>query len=568
MNIYTKSNAEYTLGKKKAPLVLKNGRVFNVFTNEIIRADVALANGMIVGIGEYEGEREENLGGRYVVPGFMDAHLHLESTLLNPTQLISQALIRGTTTYIVDPHEAANVSGLDGIRYIIEETRQCRANVYVMAPSCVPSVPFEKSGARIEAEDMEGMLSWPEILGLGEVMDVPAVLNLEDGMMKKLSLFRERGRVIDGHGGSLDERESALCRMAGIRTDHECTTYEDAMREARNGIHILIREGTAARNLTAIVRGILEHGTSTDSFSFCTDDKHIEDIIRDGHISHNIRKAITLGLDPREAYKMATIHTARCYHLDGLGAVAPGYQADLVVLDDFEKVAIHSVYYRGERVQGILPKPCRIPKPLLNTVHVDYPGIEVFRMPLETGRQPVIEVQPGEIVTKLSFEDVPVENGRFAPSDTHQKLLLFERHHGTGMVGKGILKGFSIRGGALASTVGHDSHNLIVIGDDDESMDRALRELIRVQGGYTVVKKGTEPMTLPLEIMGLMTAVPYQDVQKRLKKMIEEAHSLGVPSGIDPFITMSFLALPVIPEVRITPMGVYDTKQSCWYQVK
>lgn len=566
--MYNKKIAAWTLGKKRVPLVLKNAVVLNVFTNEWIPGDIALVDDTIVGVGSYEGEAEVDLTGKYVVPGFIDAHLHFESTLLNPSQLMNQALQKGTTTFIVDPHEAANVSGLDGVQYMIDDAGRCNANVYVMMPSCVPAMPFEKNGAVICAEQMETLMDNPHILGLGEIMDVPSVLSCEEDMMKKLKLFRDRGRVMDGHGGCLGEKESACCRLAGIRTDHECTTYEDAVREARNGIQILIREGTAAKNLEAIVTGIIKNHIPTDVFSFCTDDKHIEDIAENGHISYNIQKAVSLGLSPAEAYRMASYNTAKCYGLDHLGAVAPGYQADLVVLDDFETVQIHSVYYKGKQIEPEELFGGSVPEKLLDTVHIAYHGAEIFKMPLDREEQPVIHVIPQEILTDLSFEKVSIKDGQFQADEVYQKIFVFERHHGTGAVGKGIVKGFSVKGGAIASTVGHDSHNLMVIGDDDEAMEQAVLELMKCHGGYTVVKKGQKPLTQPLEIMGLMTASPNAEVTANLKNMIELARSMGIPKEIDPFVTLSFLALPVIPKVRITPMGIYDVAQDCWYQVQ
>lgn len=566
--MYTQKAASFALGLQKSPFVLKNAHILNVFTEEWLLGDIAVHDGIIVGVGCYTGEQEIDLDGAYVVPGFIDAHLHLESTLLNPTQLISQAVLRGTTTFIVDPHEAANVAGLDGIRYIIRDAAKCEANVHVMMPSCVPSLPFEKNGAVLHAEQMREMMDDAHILGLGEVMDVPSVLNCEPKMMEKLSLFRDYGRIMDGHGGSLDEKSSCCCRLAGIRTDHECTTYEDAVRETRNGIQILIREGTAARNLTAIVKGIIENQIPVDCFSFCTDDKHIEDIIENGHISHNIRKAIALGLTPEKAYKMASYNTARCYGLSDLGAVCPGFQADLVILNDITQVDIKAVYHKGKLITESPVVPSLVPSSLKDTVHISYPGKSVFKMPVCEELQPVIHVIPGEILTDFSIEQVPVRNGEFVPNQIYQKILVFERHHSTGMVGRGIIKGFSLTGGALASTVGHDSHNLIVIGDDDESMEQALLELIRCHGGYTVIRKGEQPLTQPLEIMGLMTETEYPKVTLRLKQMIAAARAMGIPKDIDPFITMSFLSLPVIPKVRITPMGIYHVENNCWYQLE
>ena len=566
--MYQKEMAACALGQKRAPLVLKNAMILNVFTNEWIHGDIALYEDTILGVGSYEGEEERDLEGKYVVPGFIDAHLHLESTLLNPSQLIHQALQKGTTTFIVDPHEAANVAGTEGIQYMIDDASECDANVYVMMPSCVPSVSFELNGAVMNAEQMEPMMKNPHILGLGEVMDVKSVLDCEPEMMKKLELFKKEGRMMDGHGGNLSQKDGACYRLAGIRTDHECTTYEDALREARNGIQILIREGTAAKNLEAIVQGILRDGIPTDMFSFCTDDKHIEDIAANGHISFNIKKAITLGMRPLEAYRIASWNTARCYGLDSLGAVAPGYQADLVVLNDPASVDVCQVYHKGHLCRGEEPCSVAVPEKLLDTVHVSWQGPEVFDISMSRGEQPVIHTIPGEILTDFTLEEVPVKDGKFCPDETYQKILVFERHHASGIVGKGILKGFSIHGGAIATTVSHDSHNLIVIGDDDASMNEALSELIRCKGGYTIVRKGSAPLTQPLEIMGLMTAMPHKEVAEKLEKMMKLAREMGIPEGIDPFITMSFLALPVIPKARITPRGIYQTENGCWHEIR
>ena len=556
MSVLTKERARIALGEEKAPLVLKNARIVQVFTNEIIEGDVAIADGIILGVGSYEGEREIDLGGKYLAPGFIDSHLHLESTLVNPAELILQAGLKGTTTFIVDPHEAANVSGRAGIDYILRETEDSMANVYVMLPSCVPAGPFEDNGCNFDASEMREYIDNPRILGLGEVMDCGGVIGCDVSMMEKLALFE--GRNIDGHAGYLGERETNCYVLGGIHTDHECTSFADALREMRAGLQILVREGTAARNLESIIRGVIEHDLPCHQLAFCTDDKHIEDIQAQGHISHNVRKSISLGLDPIEALKIASFYPARRYGLGHLGAIAPGYQADMVVLSDLERVEVEEVYYRGERVEEKQIPAHGIPAELLGTVHIRLDGKEALRLPLGGSRARVIEVMEGQILTGLSTAEVPAAGGAFEPNAEFAKIAVLERHRATGKIGVGIVRGFSIRGGAIASTVGHDSHNLIVVGDNDDDIYRAIRALEECGGGYAVAETGREPSILPLEIMGLISRMGHEEVKARLSEMIAQARSMGVSEGIDPFITLSFLALPVIPEARLTPRGLYS----------
>lgn len=558
--IYNKNYADVALGRKKAELVLKNGWIVQVFTNELLKADIAIENGVIVGIGNYAGKQEEDMTGKYLCPGFIDAHLHLESTLLNPSQLIYQAGKKGTTTFIVDPHEAANVCGKEGINYILDDTKECQANVFLMVPSCVPCLPFECNGCELSAKDMESYLSKKRILGLGEVMNIPAVLEAEEDMLEKLKLFYHTN--IDGHGGSFISQEADCYALAGIKTDHECCTYEAAMKEVRAGMFVLIREGTAAKNLEHIVTGIVKNHTPCNRFGFCTDDKHIEDIITQGHISYNVKKAMELGIDPIESIKMATLYPATCYKLHNVGAIAAGYQADILVLSDLEKVEVEKVYHKGRLLEEPKQEKKELKQELVDTVHIAYNGIKDLKLPLSKKEAFVMKVVPGEILTKGTVKNVTYIDGEFVPNEQFQKIAVLERHHTTGLKQVGIVEGFCIKHGAIASTVGHDSHNLIVVGDNDEDMNRAIQELILCKGGYTVVCTGKKPYTLPLEIMGLMTQRNYEEVNRQLAFMIVKACEMGVPKEIDPFITLSFLALPVIPDYRITPKGMFDvTKQ-------
>lgn len=550
--------SQIALHERKAELVLRNAMIADVFTDEIRRADIAVADGYIAAVGgSYEGTEEIDLNGKYVLPGFMDAHLHLESTMVTPNELITAAALCGTTTFIVDPHEAANVSGTEGIDYILDQTEHSPANVFVMMPSCVPATEYDDNGCLLTAEKMAPYLSSPRILGLGEVMNAPGVIHGDRQLHKKLELFS--GRILDGHAPYLPDDELTAYALAGIRTDHEASDFDYALEEIRRGIHVHIREGSAAHNLETLINGILAHDLPCENFSFCTDDKHIEDILRQGHINYNVRRAVELGLSPMAAIKMATINTARCYGLKELGAVAPGYQADLIVTDDLSSFRILSVYHKGRLINpSVRPETAACPDSLKNTVHVRPLSSDAFRLSITKEEVPVIRLNASQITTSKIACHLP-KTDNYLPQDGFNKIAAVERHKATGKTGVGICTGYNIRNGAIASSVSHDSHNIIVIGDNDADMLLAVSEIIRVQGGYTLVSRGKVLGTLPLPVMGLMSDAGFETVNRTLGQMIAEAHRLGIPDEVEPFITLSFLALPVIPEIRITPRGVLDT---------
>lgn len=553
--------SEVARGSRKADLVLKDLNVINVFTEEVYQEDIAISDGIIVGIGRYEGEEEISMSGRYACPGFIDSHLHLESTLVTPGELIHQAALCGTTTFIVDPHEAANVSGTDGIDYILDQTQDVPANVYVMMPSCVPATDIDDNGFKLTADKMLPYMDNDRILGLGELMDYVSVINGDKEMHHKLDLFKNR--IKDGHAPSLDEGDLSAYVLAGITTDHECTSFEYAMEERRRGVTILIREGSAAKNLEAIVTGIVANDINTEGFCFCTDDKHIEEIQDKGHINYNVKKAVRLGIDVIKAIKMATIQPAKTYGLNNLGALAPGYQADIIIMDNLEDLNVLEVYYKGKKIskdQKYEIKAC--PDNLKNTVNLKHFSKEDLQ--LEKTNKPfhVIQMIEGQIITKeLILDDIPGEK-YFEPNATYKKIAAIERHKNTGKVGVGVLTGFGITGGAIASSVSHDSHNIIVIGDNDHDMALAVNELIRSQGGYTIVEAGKVYETLELSIMGLISDAGYEYVNRTLGKMIKKAQEMGVSEKIDPFISLSFMALPVLPEIRITPRGLYNVLEN------
>lgn len=543
-------------GLDKAPVVLKGASVLNVFTDEWVKADIAIHDDTIIGVGTYTGETEYDYSGKYIVPGFIDSHLHLESTLVNPKELVFEASQVGTLGFIVDPHEAGNVAGIAGVEYMINETATAQGDVYVMAPSCVPAVPGEDNGAILDGDMLHKLQANPRILGLGEVMDCYSVINSDPYMMKKLDYFKDT--IMDGHIIGLSPEQVASYRLAGITTNHECISYKEAKEQVKNGIYVWIREGSAAHNLDSIVKGLVEEQGNTERYGFCTDDKHIEDIRSEGHISYNIRRSIELGLTPVQAYKMASTHPASCYGLKHLGAIAPGYSANLVILNDEQRVDIYEVFYKGKPIERTLVREEKVvPAELLHTVNIGTftkKKLDVF----VEGQQAIINIVPGQIVTKKTVEDVPSENGLFVPNDVFNKITCIERYKATGRNGVGILKGFNLKNGAIATSFAHDSHNLIVVGDNDADMMVAIERIREIGGGYVIASEGKVVEELALEVMGLITNRPHEEVDAKVAKMKDIAYGMGVPKGLDPFINLSFLALTVIPEIRITTTGVME----------
>lgn len=555
---FTEELSQMAQGIKRAPLVLKRAYVLDVFNELWDTYDIAIADGYIIGVGEYQGIEEIDYTDKFIVPGFVDAHLHLESTLVNPKELVHEASREGTLTYIVDPHEAGNVSGLDGIQYIIDETRNARGDVYIMAPSCVPAVPGEDNGALLDAKALGQLKSNPAILGLGEVMDCQSVIDANPDMKAKLDMYQDK--VLDGHSIGLSPKQLASYRLAGISTNHECINYMESMEQVRQGFYVWIREGSAAHNLEEIVGGLVDDSAPLNRYGFCTDDKHIEDIRRDGHISYNIRQAIDMGIDPIGAYKMASTHPAECYGLSTIGAIAPGYKANLVVLNNEMTVSIYDVIYEGQIIDRHAPfeeTHAPVPDNLLHTIHIGDFDESKLQLPVD-GPHPIINIVPGQIVTSKTVEEVPTENGFFVPNATFNKITCIERHKASGRNGVGILKGFNIENGAIATSFAHDSHNLIVVGDNDADMMIAINRIKDIGGGYVIVSKGKVVGELPLEIMGLMTNRKHNEVDTIVRDMKKTAYAMGISRDLDPFINLSFLALTVIPEIRITTKGVVE----------
>ena len=542
----------------KATYVVKNANVVNVFTNEIIRADVALYHDVILGVGSYSCENEYDAGGAYLTPGFIDAHVHIESSMVTPSSFMKVILPFGTTTIIADPHEIANVCGVPGFRAMYKLTDDLPLRVLFMMPSCVPATPFEHSGAKLVAEDMEQFIHKSRVLGLGEVMDTVSVVGTAQEMLDKLRLFD--GKPIDGHAPLLSGRQLDAYRAAGPSTDHECSNYAEVLEKLRTGMRVMIRIGSAANDMDEILRRVVEENLPTENLFFCTDDKHIEDIRREGHINHNARLAVACGIAPVEAVKMASWNAARAYNLRGLGAIAPGYKADMVLFEDLETFKVKQVFTRLGRPydpEEPLPVPI-LPPQVFDSVHIARVDADDLELRC-SGEAPVIRMGPHQLMTKLVTRGVKRDaDGCFVPDGDLNKLAVIERHHATGHLGVGIIEGLGLKNGAIASTVAHDSHNLVVAGDNDRDMLIAIDSLRACGGGYCVVSRGVVLARLPLPIAGLMTDAPVDSVLEKQQALLDAAHSLGAKSDSDPLIALSFLALPVIPEARLTDEGLFD----------
>ena len=540
---------------RNAAFVIKNANIVNVFTGEIERGDVAMRDGIILGIGTYSGREEFDAEGRYLCPGLIDSHVHIESSMAHPSRFASLILQQGTTAIIADPHEIANVCGTDGIQYMLDQTEWLPLSVFMMLPSCVPCTAFETSGAKLTAKDMEQFLEHPRVLGLGEVMDYVAAVSGEGEMLDKLELCH--GRPIDGHAPLLTgDQLNAYC-VAGPRTDHECSSYEEVLEKLRKGMRIHLRLGSACRGIEAIFRQIADNGLPTRRMQFCTDDKHLENIRDEGHINYILRRAVANGIDPIQAVQMATINAAETYGLIGYGAVAPGYRADLVLFDNLKDFRPQLVVTDGQIFRPEADLPVKPDPKIYNSVHLAPRKPDVLRLPVE-GPMPIIQTVDGELLTRLVWEEVPTRDGAFSAGGGLVKLAVLERHHASSRVGLGILRGLPLQAGAMATTVGHDSHNLIVAGDNDADMLIAIDALEECGGGYVVVSEGRVLAKLALPVAGLMSDAPLDEILRHQQALLQAAAQLGISNTSDPFITLSFVALPVIPDVRLTDMGMFD----------
>lgn len=552
--------------KTPADLVIKNGQIVDVFNGEIITgSDIAITDGVIVGIGTFEGQTTIDAQNRYVCPGLIDGHVHIESAMVTPGEFAKVALPHGVTTIIADPHEIANVGGIAAVEYMLRASDGLPLNIFIALPSCVPAAPFEQNGAVLSAEQLEPLYAHERVIGLGEVMDFPAVKTGDDDMLNKLVSAARHRKLIDGHAAGLDRDDINVYTAAGIRTDHECDTAEGARDRLRRGMYLMIREGSVSKDLKTLIAVVNERNARR--CVFVTDDKDLQDLRLEGSIDHNIRMAIQFGIDPLVAIQMGTLNTAECFGLKGKGAIAPGYDADLILLDNLETFRITEVYARGKLVAAggnCLPwdtPDVAPPEHLLNSIQMKEITAGNLNIRLEgTNVANVVGVVPNSLFTEHLIEKVKVKNGAFQPSvrNDQLKLVVVERHKRTGNIGLGIVKGFGLKRGAIASTVAHDSHNVIAVGTNDDDLLTAIRAIQEIRGGFAIVDGGRVLASLPLPIAGLMSDQTYKSVIAAFDKCQGALNQIGCSPEMNPFVTLSFLALPVIPSLKMTASGLFD----------
>ena len=550
-------------------LVVKNISVVDVFQCSSFICDVAIKNGFIVGLGDYSGDIEIDGTGKFICPGLIDSHAHIESSMLTPNEYYKTALLHGVTSLIADPHEIANILGQAGIKFMIDSAQNIPFDFYFMLPSCVPSTPFENSGAVLNSSDLKDFYSNSKVLGLAEVMDYPSVSNCNNDMINKLYDAISNNSIIDGHGAGLNTHSVNVYSTANIKTDHECATYEQLVDRVRRGIYVLMREGTVAKNLNDLIKGASIFNSRR--LCLCTDDKHIDDLAENGSIDTSIKMCIEGGLAPEIAIQMATLNAAECYNLKNKGAIAPSYIADFIILDNLEEFKINSVYKNGKLVvsNNILITDIEYSNlcpNLSNSINLPTLTKDILKIDVKNkSTLNVIELIPNKLesnhlrldISKLNFNDEFVSS---TTNDNLLKIAVIERHKNTGNIGLGVLKGLNIKSGAIATTIAHDSHNLIVCGTNDSDMLFAIQELKNINGGIIIVKDGKVLASVSLEIGGIITARKFNDVIADLNKLHDALKIIAPDINFNPFLTLSFLSLPVIPDIKITDKGLFDVK--------
>lgn len=544
-------------GREKADLVLKNAKYLNVFSNEFLCGDIAVANGLIAGVGKYDGKTEIDVSGKLVLPGFIDAHIHLESSMVTPAEFAKAVVAHGTTTVITDPHEITNVMGIDGVEYMIQASQNLPIDVHFMMPSCVPATEIDESGAELDCKDIDLYLDNKKVLGLAEMMNYVGVINGDKNVLSKIVTSQAHHKKIDGHAPELSGNDLNAYIAAGVYSDHECSTFENALEKLRKGQFIMIREGTAAHNLKALMPLLTQQYYSRCMFA--TDDKHPSDLLYGGHIDYIVKQALKNGADPIVALKTATHHAARYFLLNNKGAIASGYLADIVVVNNLEDFNVETVFKRGKLVFDGEVKDFSAPtvdeklaEKCFDTFHLDSVTPSSFKV---EGKLGLIGLVGGELLTRNlgTADKIDVENDIL-------KIACIERHKGTNHIGVGYVKGYSLKSGAVATSVAHDSHNIITVGCNDDDIAVAVNAIKDSKGGIAVVENGKIKALLELPIAGLMSDEPLTTVNEKLENAKLSAYELGADKSIDPFMTLSFLSLPVIPSLRITTKGVFDAE--------
>lgn len=544
-------------GREKADLVLKNAKYLNVFSNEFLSGDIAVANGLIAGVGKYDGKTEVDVSGKLVLPGFIDAHIHLESSMVTPAEFAKAVVAHGTTTVITDPHEITNVMGIDGVEYMIQASQNLPIDVHFMMPSCVPATEIDESGAELDCKDIDLYLDNKKVLGLAEMMNYVGVINGDKNVLSKIVTSQAHHKKIDGHAPELSGNDLNAYIAAGVYSDHECSTFENALEKLRKGQFIMIREGTAAHNLKALMPLLTQQYYSRCMFA--TDDKHPSDLLHGGHIDYIVKQALKNGADPIVALKTATHHAARYFLLNNKGAIASGYLADIVVVNNLEDFNVETVFKCGKLVFDGEVKDFSAPtvdeelaEKCFDTFHLDSVTPSSFKV---DGKLGLIGLVGGELLTRNlgTADKIDVENDIL-------KIACIERHKGTNHIGVGYVKGYSLKSGAVATSVAHDSHNIITVGCNDDDIAVAVNAIKDSKGGIAVVENGKIKALLELPIAGLMSDEPLTTVNEKLENAKSSAYELGADKSIDPFMTLSFLSLPVIPSLRITTKGVFDAE--------
>lgn len=544
-------------GREKADLVLKNAKYLNVFSNEFLCGDIAVANGLIAGVGKYDGKTEIDVSGKLVLPGFIDAHIHLESSMVTPAEFAKAVVAHGTTTVITDPHEITNVMGIDGVEYMIQASQNLPIDVHFMMPSCVPATEIDESGAELDCKDIDLYLDNKKVLGLAEMMNYVGVINGDKNVLSKIVTSQAHHKKIDGHAPELSGNDLNAYIAAGVYSDHECSTFENALEKLRKGQFIMIREGTAAHNLKALMPLLTQQYYSRCMFA--TDDKHPSDLLYGGHIDYIVKQALKNGADSIVALKTATHHAARYFLLNNKGAIASGYLADIVVVDNLEDFNVETVFKRGKLVFDGEVKDFSAPtvdeklaEKCFDTFHLDSVTPSSFKV---DGKLGLIGLVGGELLTRNlgTADKIDEENDIL-------KIACIERHKGTNHIGVGYVKGYSLKSGAVATSVAHDSHNIITVGCNDDDIAVAVNAIKDSKGGIAVVENGKIKALLELPIAGLMSDEPLTTVNEKLENAKSSAYELGADKSIDPFMTLSFLSLPVIPSLRITTKGVFDAE--------
>ncbi|XMB72131.1 adenine deaminase [Mycoplasmatota bacterium WC30] len=549
-------------GEEPADLVLKNCKVINVFTKIIEVEDIAISNGIILGTGKYFGKKEIDYSNFFVSPGLIDGHCHIESSMVTPSEYAKIVMPTGTTSVIADCHEIANVCGKTGVKYMIDSAKKTPLDVFMMIPSCVPATNFETSGATLSSKDIAELKNLDGVLGLGEMMNYPGVIEGDNEVHNKLDLFSDK--TIDGHAPSVFGKDLNAYVLSGVETDHECTHPLELIDKVKRGMYIHLREGSQTRNVIDLLPGI--NDAYINRLLFCSDDLHPSDILKDGHINNNINIATRHGLDPISAIQMATINISQCYNLKGYGAIAPGYLADLIVFKDLHNIKPIYVYKKGKLVaknnKALFESKPVFDSSVLNTVHFDIEKFS-YKYNLKSGFVNVIQLVKNNITTRKHIEVVDLIDGDINLNNSRDILKLFvvERHHNTGNVGKALLSGYGLKNAAIALSIAHDSHNVIVVGDNEKDVIIALNKIKEMTGGIVLVSGGKIIDSLILEVAGLMTDEPATHVKEKLEHMEEKAREFGVSEDIvDPFLSLGFLSLPVIPDIKCTDKGLFDVR--------